>query len=544
MDILQTILREPRTLRGPVCLLGVNGAGKSRYLSSLERELRGSGRPAMLISAHRDFMGSMKHIPEIPADIGPHQVLEYAASQKPGSAPSLTGLIYAALARARASHHRNYSDFKERVTDWLEAGETGPKPVPPPDTMKELLADVGGVLGYRLQFTPRDQQRQSASEEELLADVSGSLLPISSLSSGERQILLVAILLFQSSTKHVTILVDEPELHLNEARAIELWESLEAKLQDATFIYATHSVNFATRPGVAHLFTIEPGQTPKEVPASTSVPSSVVRDLVGVRVQIRRSDAIPILCEDSGHALLLEDLIQGKSIQAIAVGGRDRVIGAILARGDYDKVLMDHPVRFGLVDRDYDTEEQLTALERRGVFALPFNEFESLLLHPQIACSFMYFDDGPLEESLFKTTLVRAARSTFDQTLQKLKATVEQDFKPSIKYEVGNDSIYATCEVVGDPAEAFRARAEAIQSAIARADVDDILRLMKGKKLYQHFRRHAQSSGVSVPEKAYDFYRNIREIPRFQDQLQAIPKLAQLKARLENAVRSPSTPAT
>ena len=141
MDILQTILREPRTLRGPVCLMGVNGAGKSRYLSSLERELRGSGRPAMLISAHRDFMGSMKHIPEIPADIGPHQVLEYAASQKPGSAPSLTGLIYAALARARASHRQSRREYIERLDDWVEAGEPGPKPLRPPDTMKELLAD-------------------------------------------------------------------------------------------------------------------------------------------------------------------------------------------------------------------------------------------------------------------------------------------------------------------------------------------------------------------------------------------------------------------
>ena len=66
----------------------------------------------------------------------------------------------------------------------------------------------------------------------------------SDLSDGERVIFYLigqAILTKENST----IIIDEPELHINKAILVTLWDAIETERNDCAFVYLTHDLEFA-----------------------------------------------------------------------------------------------------------------------------------------------------------------------------------------------------------------------------------------------------------------------------------------------------------
>ena len=71
--------------------------------------------------------------------------------------------------------------------------------------------------------------------------ISGENIPIQETSTGTKQLLLTALLLFKLDTKDSIILIDEPERSLYPDMQMELMDHYQRLAPDAQFIVATHS---------------------------------------------------------------------------------------------------------------------------------------------------------------------------------------------------------------------------------------------------------------------------------------------------------------
>ena len=242
--------------------------------------------------------------------------------------------------------------------------------------------------------------------------------PVTNLSDGEKQVLLVSLLLTTEHNAAGIILVDKPELHLNDARAIDVWEQIERKFPQTTFVYATHSLSFATRPNVGRLYLVRPqGRLERlddDQAPSSAVPRHAVDMLVGGRIQVSRSDKPIIFCEDALAKAILQDLF-GASVEVVARGDCEAVIAAVKGHDGWGIAFSTGRGHCGVIDRDNRCDDDLARLPD-GVFAFPFFESESLLMTPEIAS--LYLPSGIAAR--YDEILLQAAKAAYISALQKM----------------------------------------------------------------------------------------------------------------------------
>jgi len=514
----------------PICLMGVNGSGKTRLLSDLNQKLKAEGFVTMMVEANRQAVIAANRDPVLDTDDF-SSVLDSVA-RTPSVAPRLTEIIGNLIGRLFRQSQTNHSQFVHKVADWIESGKVDPEPEAPIPAFTNFLGALSEIIGYELRVDP---PRMSRDITPLVSvKIGENFHPVNVLSSGEKQILIFSILLLQKSEERIILIVDEPELHLNEALAIDVWERIERSLPKASFIYATHSLGFGTRPTAGHLFIIEKGKEAYPIPNLASLPNRVVRDLVGARISVREKDGVPIFCEDAGHRLLIADLFDRSDLEPIVLQSRGRVVSALKANPAFDAVFPGHNARCGVVDRDFMSNEQIQAYEQQGIFSLPYNDFEACLLHPSILTKHLANKVGEnLSLDGYRKALKRAAQSSLNETLSKLARQIEDDFSPRITFRLSGDQVDDVVAQVGKNTEdAFQSRATALLSLIQQGDVEGILRSMKGKKLYQHF-RSAVADFLNLPPDAYELYYNLRQQSEFLATLRAIPALTGFKTQIE-----------
>lgn len=94
-------------------------------------------------------------------------------------------------------------------------------------------------------------------------DIAGTILPFSSLSSGEQEVVKVIFDVARKDIKHSVIIVDEPELHLHPTLTFKLIETLKL-IGDHTnqFIFLTHSADLiSTYYSTGNVYFIDSVQT-------------------------------------------------------------------------------------------------------------------------------------------------------------------------------------------------------------------------------------------------------------------------------------------
>ncbi|MFA6024706.1 MAG: AAA family ATPase [Candidatus Gracilibacteria bacterium] len=107
----------------------------------------------------------------------------------------------------------------------------------PLDKYKEIFVQL--LPGKELQDIKPESPREFQYK-----DTTGNILPFSSLSSGEQEVVKVIFDVARKDIKHSVIIVDEPELHLHPTLAFKLIETLKT-IGDHTnqFIFLTHSAD-------------------------------------------------------------------------------------------------------------------------------------------------------------------------------------------------------------------------------------------------------------------------------------------------------------
>lgn len=193
------------------------------------------------------------------------------------------------------------------------------------------------------------------------------------MSDGER----VALYLLGQSLcapKNAILVIDEPENHLHKALMNELWTEIEKHRSDCVFIYLTHDLDFASSRVGSDLIWIKEYNGSKWnwdiVPEIDTIPNNLLLELVGSRK--------PILFTE-GEKGSLDYLIYKEvypKFHVVPRGGSSKVIESAKAINDNPTL---HSLKaYGLIDRDFKTEEEIEALKKQGIYFVDVAEVENL----------------------------------------------------------------------------------------------------------------------------------------------------------------------
>jgi ABC-type cobalamin/Fe3+-siderophores transport system ATPase subunit len=522
-------------------MVGPSGAGKSRILHDLFIGLKGVRVARLFIRARRDlhldirkpgpFKGpiTLNPNPPIEGDFWP-TMLNEVTSGEPDAIPfeDALAVIFRSLSKFKGQTEQAYHD---EIISWYKAGREGPEPKLQPDILDVARRKIKAAIGY--DFNIGEHSNQTMTHLEFQND--GVTFTLNELSDGEKQILYFSALLFTNNDSQFVFLVDEPELHLNEARCIEIWEALENQFPSVIFLYATHSINFATRPAVDCCYLVKKGQEIDVVNRELPIPAAHIRDMVGARVQLARTEAAPVFCEDNLSKLILTDLLYDLPTEIIPCSGWETVIAAVRGDSGWDIVRSKAIRHCGVIDRDTRYSEEIGTLAAKGVFCFPIYEAESLLLDPVLALGFLSKSKGKqISRADYIDLLVDAAKNSIPGTLARLSKFMAARSPPSISYKLEADVLSEVTVNQSTLLSAeFEANARKILEAVQSADISTILELIKGKLIYQNVVVLAkQRLNITLPRDPIQKYNELRGDSDFKQQLLSLPWLGKFKKEI------------
>lgn len=194
------------------------------------------------------------------------------------------------------------------------------------------------------------------------------------MSDGERAVLYFAAQIL-CIPKDRTLIIDEPEVHLHRSIMNRLWRLLMALRQDCLFVIITHDIDFAASIETTEKYWIKmfDGHTweIQKIDAN-GVPEQLLLAVLGSRKNVLLVEGVPGSYDTRLYSRFYPDW------HIVPCGGCDNVISYAKAFSHLQDL---HSCRVcAIVDRDYRSDKEITALEREGVFVLPVAEVENLFL--------------------------------------------------------------------------------------------------------------------------------------------------------------------
>ena len=203
----------------------------------------------------------------------------------------------------------------------------------------------------------------------------------SEMSDGERE-----IFYFIGTTLCVPsdslVIVDEPENHLHKSILIRLWNAIEAERPDCTFLYVTHSLDFAVSRNNSQIIWVK--NMPKRDVWEYELLSEDDPRIDAVKMEILGNRQNVLLVEGTQQKSIDRRLYSAifKDYNVIPVESCDRVIAYTracqnLSEFHYCEVK-------GIVDRDRRSETDIEKLNRDNIFCPEVSEIENLFLLPEV----------------------------------------------------------------------------------------------------------------------------------------------------------------
>lgn len=275
------------------------------------------------------------------------------------------------------------------------------------DDIKSTLDDVmviwNGLIEHR--------QLDCDENNSLKIKCGGNPYDAHEMSDGERIIIYHTgrVLL---APKDSLIIVDEPEIHLHKSIANKLWDNLETRRKDCTFIYFTHDLDFASS-RIAQKGWIKEFQYPNnwmlELLEDNDIPEELQLKLVGSRKKI-------LFCEgDTRNSIdkwLFEILFPEYTIQPV------ETCKAVIAYTRAFNRLKNAPVKAcGLIDKDFRSEEQLRKLESESIYSYSVAEIENLFLVEDFIVNFAQYKHEIIDINDIKDKVIQSANNSIESQL-------------------------------------------------------------------------------------------------------------------------------
>ena len=324
--------------------------------------------------------------------------------------------------------------------------------------------------------------------------------PATQMSDGERSVLyLAAQVLCIPESK--TIIVDEPEVHLHPSLMGRLWRALETARPDCFFIFITHDIQFASVHGASDKVWVKSYDGEKwcwEFIPESDLPEQLLLELLGNRKNV--------LFVEGGQGSLDVQLYSTlyPEYYIVPCGGCSQVIANTKAFASTSRL---HELRaYGIIDRDYRSEEELDALEKKGIYSLKVAEVENLfLVEPllRILAKHFYCQNAENAIQKIKNYIIeeRFAGQIERQICQATVASLKTQLT-SIEINGDNDETISANferEIASlNPTGEFDRQSDRFKAALNAKDYESVLALFNEKGL-------AKSIGnfLNINDKAY-----------------------------------------
>jgi len=335
-------------------IVGANGAGKTRFGSRVEQLNPNSKR----ISAQR-YLEIREAVP-IQSYSSAKSKLDSSYKNKSPSLPQND--IQQVLVSL-------FAQEAKRDKDCVKSAQEKKVPLSQvPKSAKDSVLEIWKfVFPYRELKLDDDKIRAD--------DFSGT-----EMSDGEKVgLYLIAHVLL--AEKESTIIIDEPELHFHKALMVRLWNKLEEYRSDCTFIYITHDLSFAVSKPSSKIVWVQNYSTDgiwewKEITPNGIIPEDLYLEMLGSREDI-------LFVEGDGSSLDTQ-IYQAyyENFTVIPRESAEKVIESVKGLRE-NKELHDKSI-YGIIDRDFKSDEHLAKLLEQGIYSTVLNKVENLFLIPEI----------------------------------------------------------------------------------------------------------------------------------------------------------------
>lgn len=202
------------------------------------------------------------------------------------------------------------------------------------------------------------------------------------MSDGERVALyLISQALCVPSSK--TIIIDEPELHLHRSIMNRLWRAIEEERQDCLFIYITHDTHFAANHQLSKKIWVKCFDGINwewEIIQDSTLPDQLLLDILGNRKKVLFTEGEAGSIDAAIYSSIYVDCY------VVPCGSCNKVIERTRAMKHCPQ--LHHLECYGLIDRDYRSENEIENLKKQGVFTLGVAEVENLFATEEVLREF------------------------------------------------------------------------------------------------------------------------------------------------------------
>ena len=348
--------------------------------------------------------------------------------------------------------------------------------------------------------------------------VNGSY-PAFQMSDGERIILyLVGRVLL--APERALIIIDEPEMYLHKTIVDKLWNKLEWERRDCIFLYLTHDLQFAASRDAKKCWIRSfeyPSKWNIEEIQDNVIPEELLLKLLGSRKKI-------LFCEGKRNSLdskIFELLFEDYTITPV-----ETCKDVINFTKAFNKIPNTVAKAYGIIDRDFHSEEQLEKLKQQNVFSYGVAEIENLFLLPDVITGFAKYKNEECDiEDIETRILNKFEQDKQTQISQYVSSAINAYFKASHisvgnkKEEVEQNFQNFMSEV--DINKLFNERESYINDVIANKKYKKAIMLYNNKGLHSVIEKYFNMGDYR--HRALDYLRGTKEIESikriFPDQL-------------------------
>ncbi|MGF3026506.1 ATP-binding cassette domain-containing protein [Methylobacterium aquaticum] len=541
-----------------ISLVGPNGCGKTRLLNEINSIYKNSGNCIFVSTERTGFHPS--DLSRAPMTSGrpdktkglqsvvDHIITLLSENKKDNGTfsrltPSqIAGYFCSCVDAVDAALIMSYREEIDRMADAApDANRTihlPPKPVLMKNQVEKIFEEI---FGYKCEIL-NSQNGRDRQEHKLIFENNGQKFDMNGLSSGERQILMLSILSIVENGNNDLIIVDEPELFLNEARAIDIWGRVEKAFPASTFVYATHNVVFATRVEVSDAFIVTRNTELQKNDLSRPFPVDKLRQIVGTRVQLLRDDLPPIFCEDGMAKLILEDIVDPGTAKIVALAGCEDVEAAMNGERHWQLLRSSDERACGVLDRDLRSDREVEILNQQNLFCLDVNESEAVLLEPKILSASLSAAIGSqVTQEECAEMLVHAAAERLKGNLIQLSSLISRQNCPKLEFEIENYDVSAVrIEYNKSLDEVFKCKASDFSNAIKYKNTGAILKLFGSKEMYRTLKIIIHRKYRYQLQEPQIRYRENRSL--IKPLMQELDWVANLKQQLQSRIQLQSVP--
>ena len=501
-------------------VVGANGCGKTTLANTLQKSLNvkdGIVIPAQKLLIIPTFSSTPNYAAT--AEIYKQYQREIIDDKQTFNVSKEDDFPYSA-ARQYGSEFKNvlatlYSERMSKRNRFCDAIERGERP-----TKQELQSVLDRVINiWNFLIEHRSLQCDDSNNLILTGEGIEGNYPAFQMSDGERIILyLVGRVLL--APERALIVIDEPEMYLHKTIVDKLWNKLEMERQDCVFLYLTHDLQFAAsrngRKAWIRSFEYPPKWTIDNIDEN-EIPEELLLKLLGSRKKI-------LFCEGKRNSLdskIFELLFENYTITPV-----ETCKDVMNFTRAFNKIPNTVAKAYGIIDRDFRSEDQLEKLQQQNVFSYDVAEIENLFLLPDIIARFAKYKQEQCDIEEIKTRiLIKFEQDKQAQISQYVSSAINAYFKSSHisvgnkKEEVEQNFQKFISEI--DINKLFNERESCINGVIANKEYERAIMLYNNKGLHTVIEKYFNMGDYR--HKALDYLRRTKEMEPikrvFPDQL-------------------------